>query len=76
MALSVRSRLWAGLAAGALTVAAAVAATGGAAQASSTPGPNTPEKVATGVLASSLPGASAFGDTAPEHLRAGLVHPE
>jgi kumamolisin len=65
MALSVRSRLWAGLAAGALTVAAAVAATGGAAQASSAPGPNTPEKVATGVLASSLPGASAFGDTAP-----------
>jgi subtilase family serine protease len=65
MALSVHSRLWAGLAAGALTVAAAVAATGGAAQASSTPGPNTPEKVATGVLASSLPGASAFGDTAP-----------
>ena len=65
MALSVHSRLWAGLAAGALTAAAAVAATGGAAQASSTPGPNTPEKVATGVLASSLPGASAFGDTAP-----------
>jgi subtilase family serine protease len=65
MALSVRSRLGAGLAAGALTVAAAVAATGGAAQASTTPGPNTPEKVPTGVLASSLPGASVFGNTAP-----------
>jgi subtilase family serine protease len=64
MALSVRSRLGAGLAAGALTAAAAVAATGGAAQASTAPGPNTPEKVPTGVLASSLPGASVFGNTA------------
>jgi subtilase family serine protease len=63
MALSVRSRLWAGLAAGALTVAASVAATGGVAHAASTPGPNTPEKVPTGLLASSLPGASAFGTT-------------
>jgi len=34
------------------------AATAGPAQASSTPGPNTPEKVSTGLLASSLPGAS------------------
>jgi kumamolisin len=65
MALSVRSRLWAGLAAGALTVAASAAATAGSAQAASTPGPNTPEQVSTGLLASSLPGASAFGDTAP-----------
>jgi kumamolisin len=65
MALSVRSRLWAGLAAGVLTVAASVAATSGAAQASSTPAPNTPETVPTGLLASSLPGASAFGSTAP-----------
>jgi subtilase family serine protease len=63
MALSVRSRLWAGLAAGVLTVAASAAATAGTAQASSTPGPNTPEKVPTGLLASSLPGASAFGST-------------
>jgi kumamolisin len=63
MALSVRSRLWAGLAAGVLTVAASAAATAGAAQASSTPGPNTPEKVPTGLLASALPGASVFGDT-------------
>jgi kumamolisin len=65
MALSVRSRLWAGLAAGVLTVATSVAATSGAAQAASTPGPNTPETVPTGLLASSLPGASAFGDTSP-----------
>ena len=65
MALSVRSRLWAGLAAGVLTVAASAAATSGAAQAASTPGPNTPETVPTGLLASSLPGASAFGSTAP-----------
>jgi subtilase family serine protease len=48
-----------------LTVAASIAATSGAAQAASTPGPNTPETVPTGLLASSLPGASAFGDTSP-----------
>jgi subtilase family serine protease len=65
MSLSVRSRLWAGLAAGVLTVATSVAATSGAAQAASTPGPNTPETVPTGLLASSLPGAAAFGDTSP-----------
>jgi kumamolisin len=63
MALSVRSRLWAGLAAGVLAVATSVAATAGAAQAATTPGPNTPEKVPTGILASALPGASVFGDT-------------
>jgi len=65
MALSVRSRLWAGLAAGVLTVAASAAATSGVAQASSTPGPNTQEKVPTGLLASALPGATPFGDTSP-----------
>jgi kumamolisin len=65
MAFAIRSRLWAGLAAGALAVAAPVAVTASTAtaQAASAPGPNTPEKVATGVLASALPGASAFGDT-------------
>jgi subtilase family serine protease len=63
MAFSVRSRLWAGLAAGVLAVATPVAATVGTAQAATTPGPNTPEKVATGLLASAVPGASAFGDT-------------
>jgi kumamolisin len=65
MALSVRSRLWAGVAAGVLAVATSAAATAGAAQAASTPGPNTPEKVPTGTLASALPGASVFGDTPP-----------
>ncbi|HVT70262.1 MAG TPA: S53 family peptidase [Trebonia sp.] len=53
MAFSVRSRLWAGL------------ATASAAQAATAPGPSTPEKVPTGLLASALPGASAFGDTSP-----------
>jgi kumamolisin len=57
MALFVRSRLWAGLAAGALAVAAPVAATAGSAQAS------TSEKIPTGFLASAAPGASAFGTT-------------
>jgi subtilase family serine protease len=59
----VPSRLWAGLAAGVLGVAAPIAATAGVAHASSTPGPNTKEKVATGLLASGLRGASAFGTT-------------
>jgi kumamolisin len=63
MPLSVRSRLWAGLAAGVLAVAAPVAAAGGTAQAAATPGPNTPTNVPTGLLAASLPGASAFGTT-------------
>jgi kumamolisin len=63
MAFSVRSRLWTGLAAGILAFAAPVAATAGTAQAASVPGPNTPEKVATSLLASALPGASAFGTT-------------
>jgi len=61
MTHSVRSRLWIGLAAGVL----AIATTAGAAQASSAPGPNTPEQIPTGVLASALPGASAFGNTPP-----------
>jgi kumamolisin len=65
MALSVRSRLWAGLAAGVLAVAASAAATAGTAKAATTPGPNTPEKVPTGLLASALPGAAVFGDTPP-----------
>src|SRR6201996_2270522 len=65
MALSVRSRLWAGLAAVVLAVAAPVAATAGTAQASFAPGPNTPEKVPTGILASALPGASPFASPPP-----------
>ena len=63
MALSVRSRLWAGLAAGVLAVATPAAATAGAAQAAS--GPNNPQKVPTGILAPAMPGASAFGNTPP-----------
>jgi kumamolisin len=63
MALPVRSRLWAGLAVGVLAVATPVAVTAGAAQAATTPGSSTPEKIPTGVLASSLQGASAFGTT-------------
>ncbi|HEY0933862.1 MAG TPA: S53 family peptidase [Trebonia sp.] len=65
MALSVRSRLWAGLGAGVLAVATPVAVTATAAHAATTPGPNTPEKVATGLLASALRGASVFGSTKP-----------
>jgi subtilase family serine protease len=57
MALFVRSRLWAGLAAGVLAVAAPAAATAGSAQAS------TSEQIPTGFLASAAPGASAFGTT-------------
>jgi kumamolisin len=63
MSVSVRTRLWAGLAAGALIVAAPAAIAASSAQASSTPGSNTREHVPTGILASALPGASAFGDT-------------
>jgi kumamolisin len=48
-----------------LAVAAPVAATAGTAQASFAPGPDTPEKVPTGILASALPGASPFGSTPP-----------
>jgi subtilase family serine protease len=57
MAISVRSRLWAGLAAGALAAAVPVAATAGSAQASAA------ERIPTGFLASAVPGASAFGTT-------------
>jgi kumamolisin len=59
MPLSVRSRLWVGLAAGVLVVAAP-AATTGTAQAAS--GSNN-QQVPTGILAPQIRGASAFGDT-------------
>jgi kumamolisin len=65
MSVSVRTRLWAGLAAGVLVVAAPAAVAASSAQASSTPGSSTPEHVPTGMLPSALSGASAFGDTAP-----------
>jgi subtilase family serine protease len=57
MAILTRPRLWAGLAAGVLAVAAPVAATAGTAQASSS------QQIPTGLLASAVPGASAFGTT-------------
>ncbi|HTU74132.1 MAG TPA: S53 family peptidase [Trebonia sp.] len=57
MAILVRPRLWAGLAACVLAVAAPVAATAGTAQASSS------QQLPTGLLASAVPGASAFGTT-------------
>jgi kumamolisin len=57
MAFFVRSRLWAGLGAVVLAVAAPAAATAGSAQAS------TSEQIPTGFLASAAPGASAFGTT-------------
>ncbi len=63
MSVSVRTRLWAGLAAGVLAVAAPAAVAASSAQASSTPGPSTLEHVPTGILPSALSGASAFGDT-------------
>jgi kumamolisin len=62
MPLPVRSRLWAGLAAGVLVIAAPVAAAS-TAHAATTPTSTTPEKVPTGTLASALPGASPFGTT-------------
>jgi len=57
MAIFVRPRLWAGLAACALAVATPVAVTAGTAQAASS------QQVPTGFLASAVPGASAFGTT-------------
>jgi kumamolisin len=63
MSVSVRTRLWAGLAAGVLAVATPAAVAASSAQASSTPGPNTLEHVPTGTLASALSGAAPFGNT-------------
>jgi kumamolisin len=59
MAVSVRLRLWTGLAVGVL----AIATTAGAAHASTVPGANARVKIPTGILASSLPGATPFGNT-------------
>ena len=61
MARSVRLRLWAGLAAGAVVAAVPVAAT--AANASTVPGSNTLVRVTPGISAASVPGAVAFGTT-------------
>src|SRR6202034_281042 len=61
MARTVRLRLWAGLAAGAVIAAVPVAAT--AANASTGPGSNTLVRVAPGISAASVPGAIGFGNT-------------
>src|ERR1700678_2550526 len=61
MARSVRLRLWAGLAAGAVIAAVPVAAT--AANASTAPGSNTLVRVTPGISAASVPGAVPFGTT-------------
>jgi kumamolisin len=65
MALSFRSRVWAGVTAGVLAVAvpvAVAASSASSAQASTSPS-SAREKVPTGLLAAALPGASAFGTT-------------
>ena len=62
MALSFRSRVLAGLAAGVLAVATPVAVAATSAKAS-TPPSNSPEQIPTGLLAAALPGAAAFGTT-------------
>jgi kumamolisin len=58
-----RTRLAVGLALGVATVMAPVAALSTSASAATTPAPNTPEKVASGISAAALPGATVFGDT-------------
>jgi kumamolisin len=58
-----RTRLAVGLALGVATVMAPVAALSTSASAATTPAPNTPEKVAGGISAAALPGATVFGDT-------------
>ena len=61
MARTVRLRLWAGLAAGAVVAAVPVAAT--AASASTGPGSNPLVRVTPGISAASVPGAIGFGTT-------------
>jgi kumamolisin len=58
-----RTRLAVGIALGVATVMAPVAALSTSASAATTPAPNTPEKVAAGISAAALPGATVFGDT-------------
>ena len=61
MARSVRLRLWAGLAAGAVVAAVPVAAT--AASAATGPGRNTLVRVTPGISPAGVPGAVGFGNT-------------
>jgi kumamolisin len=62
MALSFRSRVWAGLTAGVLAVATPVAVAATSAQATTS---SSTEQIPTGLLAAQIPGASAFGTTPP-----------
>jgi kumamolisin len=61
-----KARLSAGIVLAAAALVAPMAAFAGPASASTTPGPNTPEKVATGINVASLPGVSVFGTTAAD----------
>jgi kumamolisin len=58
-----RTRLSAGIVLGVVALVAPIAALSGPASAATTPGPNTPEPVASGISAAALPGASVFGTT-------------
>jgi kumamolisin len=58
-----KARLSAGIALGVVALVAPLAAFAGPASASTSPGPNTPEHVASGINVASLPGASVFGNT-------------
>jgi kumamolisin len=60
--MRMRKTRLAGMAVGMVTLAASLAAVSGPASAS-TPGPNTPEQVASGINVAALPGATAFGST-------------
>ena len=65
MALSFRSRVWAGLTAGVLAVAApvVVAASAQASTSSSSSSGSSSDQIPTGLLASAVPGAKPFGTT-------------
>jgi kumamolisin len=63
MALSFRSRVWAGLTAGVLAVAAPVVVAATSATSAQAATSSSAERIPTGLLAASIPGASAFGTT-------------
>jgi kumamolisin len=61
-----KGRLSAGIVLGVTALVVPLAALAGPASASTSPGPNTPEQVASGTNVASLPGVSVFGDTAAD----------
>jgi kumamolisin len=63
MIRSRKARLTAGVVLAVATVLTPLTALSGPASAATTPGPNTPESVASGIDVASLPGASVFGNT-------------